>query len=163
MKRNIFNLVMFNLVIFFGLLILDICMVSSKLENAHAAPRGHLAAMAAEGPAACGGTAAHCVVLTWTASSDGAANPTLGYDIYKGTTSGGESTSALNGSTLSSVGCATPTSTPACEYVDTSVSVGQTLYYTVQASLGGVNSVSSNEVSAKIPPAAPTGLTGTGN
>lgn len=144
-------------------LVVLVTIFAPLINSSHAAPRGTLSAMAQSGPAACGGTAAHCVVLTWTASSDGAANATLGYDIYKGTTSGGESTSALNGSTLSSVGCATPTSTPACEYVDISVSVGQTLYYTVQASLNGVNSVSSNEVSAKIPPAAPTGLTGTGN
>jgi hypothetical protein len=104
------------------------------------------------------GTAVHCVVLTWTASSDAAANPTLGYNIYKGTTSGGESTAALNGSTLSSVGCATATSTPPCEYVDTEVAVGQTIYYDIKASLNGVLSVASNEVTTEIGPAPPTAV-----
>lgn len=126
-----------------------------------ARPRAKMPAlMAAPAAGAVCGTAAHCVVLTWTASSDATAvNPSLGYNIYRGTTSGGESASALNGATLSSVGCSTPTSTPPCEYVDTTVGVGQTLYYDVKASLTGVLSVASNEVSAEIGPAPPTAVT----
>jgi hypothetical protein len=91
----------------------------------------------------------HSVVLTWTASTDGAANPTLGYNVYRSSSTGTEDgTTAINGTTLVGVGCST----------DSNVSVGQTYFYVLRSSLGGVESVDSNEASAKMVPAAPSGL-----
>jgi hypothetical protein len=96
----------------------------------------------------------HSVVLTWTASTDGAANPTLGYNVYRSSSTGTEDgTTAINGTTLVGVGCST-----ACTYTDSNVSVGQTYFYVLRSSLGGVESVDSNEASAKMVPAAPSGL-----
>jgi hypothetical protein len=102
---------------------------------------------------------AHSVVLTWTASSDGAANPTLAYNIYRGTAAGGESSTALNSSPVA----AACSSTSTCTFTDTGVTVGSTYFYTVKATLNGALSAASNEASATVPIAAPTGLTATGN
>jgi len=133
-------------------LLISVAVAAPRRAN----PKYHpLEARVAQASTVCG-TSPHCVTLTWTASTDGAANPTLGYDVYKGTTPGGESTTPLNGTTLVAVGCST---TATCTYIDTSVTVGQTIYYTVQASLNGVNSISSDEATAKIPPAPPSGVT----
>jgi hypothetical protein len=99
---------------------------------------------------------AHQVALAWTASTDGAANPTLGYNVYRGTASGGEGTTAIN-SSLVGVGCSSATT---CVYTDTTVLPG-TYYYTVKASLNAALSAPSNEVQAIVPLAAPTGLTAT--
>jgi hypothetical protein len=101
----------------------------------------------------------HSVVLAWTASSDGAANPTLAYNVYRGTAPGGESSTALNPSPVAA-GCS---SASTCTYTDTAVTVGNTYYYTVKATLNGGLSAASNEASATIPIAAPTGLAATGN
>lgn len=133
-------------------LILSIVALATLGSQLFAQPQPQLTATAS----ICG-TGNHCVVLNWTASSDGAANPTLGYNVYKGSTAGGENISTpLNGTTLSATNC--PTS-GACTFTDNSVSVGQNVFYVVKASLNGTESVASNEISVKVSPAAPSGLT----
>jgi fibronectin type 3 domain-containing protein len=82
------------------------------------------------------------VSLSWTAPQ-GATS----YAVYRGTTSGGESATAI----------ATPTTT---NYVDNSAVNGTTYYYVVKASNGSCASVSSVEVSAT-PVCTPPGVPGT--
>jgi fibronectin type 3 domain-containing protein len=84
------------------------------------------------------GTGTHDVMLSWTAS---ASSGVAGYNIYRGTTSGGESSTALN-------------STPVTgdTYTDENVTAGATYYYVVMAvSSGGVQSAASNEADATVP------------
>jgi hypothetical protein len=100
--------------------------------------------------------ATHSVVLTWAPSADGAANPTLGYNLYRGTTSGSESSTPLNASPVA-VGC---TSLGTCTYTDTTVGVG-TYFYTCKAILNGALSAPSNEASTAISPAPPGTLVAT--
>jgi hypothetical protein len=90
------------------------------------------------------GTTSHDVILTWTASPT---SGILGYDIFRGTTSGGETGYATNVAT----GCAAGTT---CTYVDTAVVTGKTYYYyvTAVASDGITQSAPSNEASAQVPP-----------
>jgi hypothetical protein len=91
-------------------------------------------------------TALHNVVLTWTASP----TPGLaGYDVYRGTTSGGESSTPLNSSPIAT-GCPT---TVACQYIDLNVVAGTKYYYviTAVASNGITQSADSNEASATVP------------
>jgi len=102
--------------------------------------------------------AAHNAVLTWTPSTDGAANPTAGYSVFKATTSGGEGAPAL--ATAVAPGC---TNTTACTYTDTAVTAGQTYYYKLTFVVGTLSSVMSNEATGKIPVAPPTGVTAVGN
>jgi len=85
------------------------------------------------------GTGLHDVVLAWTASPT---NGVSGYDIFRGTTSGGESTAPLNSSRVN-----------ATSYVDTNVAAGTTYYYVVTAvaSNGTTQSSGSNEASATVP------------
>jgi hypothetical protein len=91
---------------------------------------------AALGQACVTGTG-HSSTLTWVASTS--AN-VAGYNVYRGTTSGGPYT-LLN---------ATPTS--AVTYGDTTVQAGQTYYYVVKAvGSDGSLSAASNEASAAIP------------
>jgi hypothetical protein len=81
------------------------------------------------------GVVSHSATLGWTAST----STVIGYDVYRGTVSGGPYT------LLSSLVTAT-------QYVDSAVSAGQTYYYVVTAvASGGVQSSNSNEVSATIP------------
>jgi hypothetical protein len=82
------------------------------------------------------GTGAHDVVLSWTDSSSGI----TGYNIYRGTTSGGESTTPLNSSPVTGT-----------TYTDTSVSAGQTYYYVVTAVDGSTQSSDSSQASATVP------------
>ncbi len=83
------------------------------------------------------GTGTHDVMLTWKASTGAA-----GYDIYRGSSSGGESSTALNSS---------PVNSPS--YTDTSVQAGQTYYYKISAvgPNGSPQSGKSSEVSATVP------------
>jgi hypothetical protein len=103
-------------------------------------------------------SAGHSVMLSWTASTSaaGCVSPcTFGYNVYRGTTAGGENLSTpLNGSTPIT----------ALTFQDTSVAVGTssvTYFYVIEAveTSGGVTlaSANSNEVSATFPalPAAP--------
>ena len=85
---------------------------------------------------------AHSVNLSWTASTD----PVSGYNIYKGTVSGQETT-------LVNTALITGTT-----YNDTSEGPG-VLFYVARSVLNGVESINSNEVKATILPAAPTALT----
>ena len=89
-------------------------------------------------------TAANASVkLSWTAST-GATS----YNVYRGTTAGGEATAALaTGITITS-------------YTDTSVSNGTAYYYKLAAVNSGGTSPLSTEVSATPEPSAPTAPTG---
>jgi hypothetical protein len=82
------------------------------------------------------GTGTHSVVLTWSAS------PTAGvtYNLFRGTTPGGESTSAMNSSPVTTL-----------SYTDTNVTPGGNYYYTVEAVDSGGSSAPSNEATATIP------------
>jgi lysophospholipase L1-like esterase len=104
-------------------------------------------------------TTANSVALSWTASTSAAScstRCTFGYNIFRGTTSGAESTTPLNSSPITST-----------SYMDTAVTLGSspvTYYYKVQSveTISGVTvrSSFSNEASATFPalPAAPTAL-----
>jgi HYDIN/CFA65/VesB family protein len=85
------------------------------------------------------GGGSHDVVLTW---NDSATPGVLGYNVYRGTASGTESTTPLN-------------STPIAgnSYADSNVSAGQTYYYVVTAlgSNGTTQSADSTEASATVP------------
>ena len=75
--------------------------------------------------------------LSWTAST----STVVGYNIYRGTVSGGPYTVKLN---------ATPVS--GTSYTDTAVVAGQAYYYVVTAvDSSGVESVYSNQASATVP------------
>ena len=82
------------------------------------------------------GVQAHSATLNWTAST----STVIGYDVYRGTVSGGPYT-LLN-----------PSPVAATQYVDSTVAAGQTYYYVVTAvASGNVQSADSNQVSAAIP------------
>jgi hypothetical protein len=93
---------------------------------------------------ACGGggsadvqTSPHSATLTWAASVT--ANVT--YNVYRGSTSGGEDmTTPINPSAIS-----------ALSYTDSNVTAGSQYFYVVEAVDGSGNSVPSNEVMATIP------------
>ena len=93
------------------------------------------------GLAATAGSAS--VSLTWTASA-GATS----YNVYRGTTSGGESTTAI------------AAGIPTTVYTDSAAINGTKYYYKVAAVNGGGTSGLSNEASATPEPAAPTAPTG---
>jgi hypothetical protein len=82
------------------------------------------------------GTGTHSVVLTWNASPTGGVT----YNIFRGTTSGGEGTTPINPSAVSLL-----------TYTDTNVTPGANYYYYVEAVDAGGSSVPSNEASAAIP------------
>jgi hypothetical protein len=81
--------------------------------------------------------------------------PGVSFNFYRGTSAGGENTTALNASPLAT-----------CSYIDTTVTALNTYFYVAKAFLSTASpqlSGPSNEVTAAIPadpqPAAPTGLT----
>jgi hypothetical protein len=77
------------------------------------------------------------VVLSWTASS----SSVEGYNVYRGTTSGGPYSSKLTSSPVA-----------ALTFTDTTVQAGQTYYYVVTAvSSSGVESADSSPASATVP------------
>jgi archaellum component FlaF (FlaF/FlaG flagellin family) len=82
------------------------------------------------------GTGMHSVVLTWGAS------PTNGvtYNVFRGTSSGGEGTTPINPSPITSL-----------TYTDTNVTPGTNYYYTVEAVNSGGSSAPSNEAVADVP------------
>jgi titin len=93
--------------------------------------------------------AANQITLSWTAPSGSVS----GYNIYQGTSSGGETTTPVNGSVLVSGTSTTVT-----------VSTTGTYYFQVTAVNAAGQSSASNEASATaaaIAPSAPTGLTAT--
>jgi fibronectin type 3 domain-containing protein len=83
--------------------------------------------------------------LTWTNSTG---NTVSGYNIYRGTSSGGESSSPLNGGTR----------VTSASYSDNTCVAGTTYYYTIEAVNASGSSMASSETSALT---APTGLTAT--
>ena len=95
--------------------------------------------------AALTGTGLHDVVLNWDPSSTAGVS---GYDIFRGTTSEGESTTPI--ATQVATGCATFAT---CTYVDTAVVAGTEYFYyvTAVASNGTIQSNASNEASATVP------------
>jgi hypothetical protein len=98
------------------------------------------------GPAA---FAQHQVVLSWTASTDAAANPTLTYNVYRSNTTCALATTfaKINASPITAV-----------TYTDTSVGPGS-FCYEATAVLNGVESTNSNTAQAVILPSSPTSLT----
>ena len=83
----------------------------------------------------------HSVKLGWTPSTD----TVDGYNIYRGSTAGTESTK-INGALVTG-----------SSFTDNSPLLGNN-FYVVKSSLGGVESVVSNEVTTVILPAPPTNL-----
>ncbi len=83
------------------------------------------------------GTGTHDVILSWAAS------PTygvVGYNVFRGTTSGGESPTPLNSSPVSGL-----------TYIDSNVQAGETYYYFVTAVTGTSQSPSTGEASVTVP------------
>jgi len=85
------------------------------------------------------GSGAHDVILSWTASTT---SGIAGYNVYRGTASGGEGSTPLNSTPVSST-----------TFTDQSVTSGTTYYYVVTAvaSDGTTQSAASNEASATVP------------
>jgi hypothetical protein len=85
------------------------------------------------------GTGVHNVILTWTPNLTSGGT---GYNVYRGTASGGESSTALNSSPINGT-----------TYTDTNVTAAASYYYVVKAvgSDGVTQSASSNEASATVP------------
>jgi hypothetical protein len=85
------------------------------------------------------GSGTHDVILAWTES---ATPGVMGYDLYRGTTSGGESSTPLNSTPINGT-----------TYTDANVTAGAAYYYVVTAvaSDGVTQSADSNEVSATVP------------
>ena len=85
------------------------------------------------------GAGTHDVILTWNASPMSGVS---GYDVYRGTTPGGESATPLNSSPV-----------PGTTFADTNVQAGQRYYYVVKAisSNGITHSPESNEAAATVP------------
>jgi hypothetical protein len=81
------------------------------------------------------GTGMHSVVLSWGASPTGGVT----YNVYRGTSSGKESSSALTSGVTST------------SYTDTNVTPGTNYYYTVKAVDSGGTSAASNEAVADVP------------
>ncbi len=82
-------------------------------------------------------TVANQVNLAWTAPS----GSVTGYNVFRGTTSGGESSTPLNPSPLSAT---------ATGYQDNSALAGQTYDYVVQAINGSATSANSNEAQVTV-------------
>ena len=94
------------------------------------------------------------VSLSWAAPSSNGGSPVTGYDIYRGTSAGGESATPIASNVTGT------------SFSDKSVDNGTTYYYKVAAVNAVGVSPQSNEASATpqqpaTPPAAPTGLTAT--
>ncbi len=88
----------------------------------------------------------HFVTLSWTASTD----TVQGYNVYRSTTQGAESTSTTPINTALITGTT---------YTDNTVQVGLVYYYEVRSVAGAVQSVVSNEVvSSAVVPFPPTNL-----
>jgi len=62
------------------------------------------------------------------------------YNVFRGTSKGGEGTTPINSTAISGVA-----------YTDTNVTSGQSYFYTVEAVNSGGSSTASNEAQANIP------------
>jgi hypothetical protein len=83
------------------------------------------------------GTGTHYVILSWTASTTAGV---VGYNVYRGTTSGGESSTPLNSTPVNGI-----------TYTDGNVTAVATYYYVVTAvGSDGVESAASNEAEASV-------------
>ncbi len=80
--------------------------------------------------------------LAWTAAGSG----TTGYNIYRGTVAGGESTTPLNSA---------PLSAGATSYQDTTALAGNTYFYVVKAISGSTVSAATGKLRSRSPAAAP--------
>jgi hypothetical protein len=91
------------------------------------------------------GAGTHDVILCWNPST----TPGVGYNVFRGTAPGGESTTPLNSSPVAA-GC---TSATTCTYTDATVVTGTTYYYTVRAVASNdvTQSADSNQVAAPVP------------
>jgi hypothetical protein len=85
------------------------------------------------------GAGGHDLILSWTASTTPGV---LGYDVFRGTTSGEESSTPLNSTPINDT-----------TYVDEDVMPGETYYYVVTAvaAEGVIQSAISNEAAATVP------------
>ncbi len=85
------------------------------------------------------------VTLSWTAPSSPGGSPITGYDVLRGSTPGGESSTPF------------ATQVPGTTYIDTSATNGTTYYYEVEAVNPAGPSAASNEASAgpQAPPPPP--------
>jgi hypothetical protein len=85
------------------------------------------------------GTGTPDVILTWTAS---VTSGVAGYNVYRGTTSGGESSTPLNSTPINGT-----------TYTDENVTAGASYYYVVMAVASNdvTQSADSNEASATVP------------
>jgi fibronectin type 3 domain-containing protein len=93
------------------------------------------------------------VALSWAVPASDGGSPITGYNVYRGTSPGGESTTAVATNVLSS------------SFTDTGVTNGATYYYTVAAVNAVGLSLQSAEASATpqaVAPSAPQALTVTG-
>jgi hypothetical protein len=85
------------------------------------------------------GAGTHDVILSWTASTTAGV---VGYNVYRGTTSGGPYPTELNSAPINGT-----------TYTDETVQAGQTYYYVVTAVASNdvTQSANSNQVSAPVP------------
>jgi fibronectin type 3 domain-containing protein len=84
------------------------------------------------------GTGSHDVILSWSESSS---SGVVGYNVYRGTTSGGESSTPLNSTPINGTSLSDP-----------NVAAGATYYYVVTAvGSDGVQSSASGETEATVP------------
>jgi hypothetical protein len=99
--------------------------------------------------------AAHSVGLTWTASTDAAANPSLAYNVYRlnGACPAVAPTS-VSGSGFTKINTASVTTTA---YTDSTVAPGTYCYFAT-AFISATESVPSNDASAIVQPKSPTSL-----
>jgi hypothetical protein len=85
------------------------------------------------------GTGTHDVILSWTGSTTPGV---VGYNVYRGTTAGGEGATPMNSAPVT-----------AATFADGNVTAGATYFYVVTAiaSDGVTQSADSNEASATVP------------
>ena len=98
----------------------------------------------------------HSVTLTWVPNTTG--DPVATYNVLRGTTSGGESSTPIGAVAASAC-------TASCTYVDGTVIGGTTYFYEITATNSGGTSAPSPEVSFPVPffpPATPAKPTVTG-
>ena len=98
----------------------------------------------------------HSAVLTWNASSDAAANPSLTYNAYKFLGPCPIGTTIVATSQFTKINTTPITK---LSYTDTNLSVGSNVCYYVTASLNGVESVPSASAGGTVPPAGVTTIT----
>jgi predicted phage tail protein len=77
------------------------------------------------------------VALKWTAPTSNGGSPVTGYNVYEGTSSGGESTTPVNGATLITT----------ASYTVSGLGNGKTYYFTVKAVNAVGSSAASNQAS----------------